>query len=209
MQAISVYTGFYDETSCRYRRAGTGDGSCRTGYDDDQGYGERRSAARYISAKTARGGSPRLVGRRASRRSRRSMALRFVVDTSVIKRLAHPAVRRVVEPLAAAGELARARITDLEVGYSARNELEWDRLVAALAAFELVESTASHHRRALQVQRLLAQRSQRGRKIPDLLIAAAGEDRGLAVLHYDADFDLIAAVTGQPCQWVVPGGSID
>lgn len=56
------------------------------------------------------------------------MALRFVVDTSVIKRLGHPAVRQVVEPLAAAGEVARARITDLEVGYSARNELAWDQL---------------------------------------------------------------------------------
>jgi predicted nucleic acid-binding protein len=137
------------------------------------------------------------------------MALKFVVDTSVIKRLGHPAVRRVVEPLATAGELARARITDLEVGYSARNEFEWDQLIAALREFELVESTAAHHRRALQVQRLLAQRSQRGRKIPDLLIAAASEERQLAVLHYDADFDLIAAVTGQPCQWVVPAGSID
>ena len=137
------------------------------------------------------------------------MALKFVIDTSVIKRLGHPAVRHVVEPLAAAGEVARARITDLEVGYSARNELEWDQLVGALGAFELVESTASHHRRALQVQRLLAQRSQRGRKIPDLLIAAASEENQLVVLHYDADFDLIAAVTGQPCQWVVPAGSID
>lgn len=137
------------------------------------------------------------------------MALTHLIDTSVIKRLGWPAVRQVVEPLAAAGELARARITDLEVGYSARNELEWDRLAAALGAFDLVESTASHHRRALQVQRLLAQRSQRGRKIPDLLIAAAGEERGLTVLHYDADFDLISAVTGQPCQWVVPAGTAD
>jgi hypothetical protein len=47
------------------------------------------------------------------------------------------------------------------------------------------------------VQRLLAQRSQRGRKIPDLLIAAAAEALAVAVLHYDADFDLIASVTGQ------------
>jgi predicted nucleic acid-binding protein len=137
------------------------------------------------------------------------MALKFVVDTSVVKRLGDPTVRQVVEPLASAGELARARITDLEVGFSARNELEWDQLAWALEAFELLESTASHHRRALQVQRLLAQRSQRGRKIPDLLIAAAGEEHELAVLHYDADFDLIAAVTGQLCQWVVPSGSID
>ena len=135
------------------------------------------------------------------------MALTFLLDTSVIKRLAQPRVRQAVQPLAESGELARARITDLEVGYSARNEAEWDRLVAALGTFELVESTESHRRRALQVQRLLAQRSQRGRKIPDLLIAAAGEEHGLTVLHYDADFDLISAVTGQPCQWVVPSGT--
>lgn len=137
------------------------------------------------------------------------MALTYLVDTSVITRLGQPAVRSVIEPLAAAGELARARITDLEVGYSARNTLEWDRLVAALDAFELVESTEAHHRRALQVQRLLAERSQRGRKVPDLLIAAAGEEHGLSVLHYDADFDLIAAVTGQACQWVLAAGTVD
>jgi hypothetical protein len=41
------------------------------------------------------------------------------------------------------------------------------------------------------------------------LIAAAAEESGLAVLHYDADFDLITGVTGQPCEWVVPAGSID
>lgn len=137
------------------------------------------------------------------------MALRFLVDTSVVKRLGQPEVRRVVQPLAVAGQLARARITDLEVGYSARNESEWDQLMAALDAFAPLESTESHHRRALQVQRLLAQRSQRGRKIPDLLIAAAAEEFGLTVLHYDADFDLISAVTGQPCQWVLTPGVTD
>ena len=76
-------------------------------------------------------------------------------------------------------------------------------------AFELIETTADHVRRAKQVQRLLASKHQRGRKLPDLLVAAAAEDRGLTVLHYDADFDLIAALTGQPCEWVVPAGSID
>ncbi len=56
---------------------------------------------------------------------------------------------------------------------------------------------------------MLAADSQRGRKIPDLLVAAAAEQAGYTVLHYDADFDLIASVTGQPCQWVVPPGSVD
>ncbi len=136
------------------------------------------------------------------------MALSHLVDTSVLKRLGHPEVREVVEPMAAAGQLGRARTCDLEVGYSARNAEEWDALVAALDTFVAVETTEAHLRRALQVQRLLASRSQRGRKIPDLLVAAAAEESGVAVLHYDADFDLISAVTGQPCRWVVAPGTV-
>ncbi len=40
-------------------------------------------------------------------------------------------------------------------------------------------------------------------------MAAAAEDHRLAVVHYDADFDLIASVTGQRCQWIVPAASTD
>jgi hypothetical protein len=29
------------------------------------------------------------------------------------------------------------------------------------------------------------------------------------VLHYDGDFDVIAAITGQAVAWVVPAGSAD
>lgn len=45
--------------------------------------------------------------------------------------------------------------------------------------------------------------------MPDLLIAAAAEAAGLTVLHYDADYDRIAAVTDQGAVWVVPRGSVD
>ncbi len=38
--------------------------------------------------------------------------------------------------------------------------------------------------------------------IPDLLLAATAELSGLTVLHFDKDFDLIAAITGQPCERV-------
>jgi predicted nucleic acid-binding protein len=137
------------------------------------------------------------------------MALTQLLDTSVLTRLREPTVREAIEQRAQRGELARAGISDLEIGFSARNAVEWDRLADAVEVFELVESTAEHVRRARQVQRLLASRHQRGRKVPDLLVAAAAEARSLTVLHYDADFDLIAAVTGQSCQWVVPAGSID
>lgn len=137
------------------------------------------------------------------------MALTHLLDTSVLTRLRMPAVRERIELQAQRGELARAGIGDLEVGFSARNAEEWDRLTAALESFELLETTAEHVHRARQVQRLLASKHQRVRKVPDLLVAAAAESRGLAVLHYDGDFDLIAAVTGQHCEWVVPAGSID
>jgi predicted nucleic acid-binding protein len=132
-----------------------------------------------------------------------------VLDTSVLTRLGDPAIRAVVEPLASRGRAARAGISDLEVGYSARSAAEWDALLTALDAFDRIETTAEHMARARQVQRMLAAASQRGRKIPDLLVAAAAESSGRVVLHYDADFDRIAAVTGQRCEWVVPSGSAD
>jgi predicted nucleic acid-binding protein len=137
------------------------------------------------------------------------MALTHLLDTSVLTRLGRTSIREVVETKASRGELARAGISDLEIGYSARSEQEWEQLSDALSAFELVETTADHLRRARQVQRRLAPKHQRGRKVPDLLVAAAAEARDLIVLHYDADFDRIADMTGQRCEWVVPAGSID
>ena len=137
------------------------------------------------------------------------MALTHLLDTSVVSQLGSPPVKAVIEPLVTDGRVGRAGITDLEVGYSARNAREWDQDMTDLSIFALVETTAEHVQRARQVQRLLASRSQRGRKIPDLLIAAAAEANDLTLLHYDADFDQIARLTGQDCQWVVPKGSID
>ena len=137
------------------------------------------------------------------------MALTHLIDTSVVARLALAPVRAVIEPLADEGRVGRAGITDLEVGFSSRNAREWDQDMEDLAVFELVETTAEHVQRARQVRRMLAARSHRGRKVPDLLIAAAAEEGGLTLLHYDSDFDLIAEVTGQRSEWVVPADTID
>ena len=137
------------------------------------------------------------------------MALTHLLDSSVLTRLDRAEVRKRIEPVAERGEVARAGISDLEIGCSARSADEWDQLADALQAFALVETNADHLRRARQVQRLLAAKHQRGRKVPDLLIAAAAEAGDLTVLHYDADFDLIAEVTGQRCEWVVAAGSVD
>jgi predicted nucleic acid-binding protein len=64
--------------------------------------------------------------------------------------------------------------------------------------------------RAIEVQAELAHTStHRGAALPDLLIAATAERDGVAILHYDHEYDLIASVTGQPVEWVVPRGTAD
>jgi len=61
---------------------------------------------------------------------------------------------------------------------------------------------------AIELQHALAGRGQHRVPIPDLLISAAAQAAGLAVLHYDADFERIAAIGGADHDWVVPQGSI-
>jgi len=43
----------------------------------------------------------------------------------------------------------------------------------------------------------------------DLLTASVAEHHGAVILHYGADFERIAAVTGQPHTWIAPRGSIN
>jgi predicted nucleic acid-binding protein len=137
------------------------------------------------------------------------MALRYLVDTSALTRLGVPSVRAALEGRVESGAVGRLGITDLEIGFSARNDAEWDALMGALAPFPLIDINGEHITRARWVQRQLAERGLRGRKLPDLLIAAAAEEHRLTVLHYDGDFDHIASVTGQEVEWIVPKGTVD
>ena len=90
-----------------------------------------------------------------------------------------------------------ARVDDhAEVGQYRRDALEY--LTTPDVAWD----------RAWEVQQALAADGlHRTVKIPDLIIAAVAEHHGMAVIHYDHDFDRIAAVTGQPVEWVVPAGT--
>jgi predicted nucleic acid-binding protein len=56
---------------------------------------------------------------------------------------------------------------------------------------------------------MLARRSQhRAAGVVDLLTAAIAEHHAAVMLHYDSDFEHIAAVTGQEQRWVVPRGTV-
>jgi predicted nucleic acid-binding protein len=115
----------------------------------------------------------------------------------------------VLDPLLRAGEVASCGIVDLEALYSASSPTAYSATAVVLGEMPRAAVDEECVARALEIQALLAERSQhRGVSVPDLLVAACAERRDLVVLHYDADYDRIAAVTGQPTRWVVPRGSV-
>jgi predicted nucleic acid-binding protein len=134
----------------------------------------------------------------------------YLADKSALtRRETRPQVREIVEPLLLAGRIATCGIVDLELLYSAKSPSVYTALASSLRALPRVPVTEAVLDRALAVQAMLAARSQhRAVPLPDLLVAACAESAGLAVLHYDADFDRIAELTGQPTRWVLPRGSI-
>ncbi len=137
------------------------------------------------------------------------MAVTYLIDTSVLSRLRASVVRSRIESLLHAGDVHISRLSLLELGFSARSKDEWEGIQAAARAFSIVEVQEDDYRRALATQRDLAERGLRGRKVPDLLIAASAARARATLLHYDRDFDHIAEVTGQPTEWVVTPGTID
>ena len=138
------------------------------------------------------------------------MALRpaFLADKSALARMPIAAVRARLEPLLVDGLVATCGIIDLEIGFSAQTagvHRDVRRERRSLPRARIDDDVLD---RALEVQGLLADRGQHRLPIPDLVIAAAAESADLTVLHYDADFERIAEVTGQAHDWVVPRGSV-
>jgi len=138
-------------------------------------------------------------------------AATHLVDNSVVARAHKSPVAAALEPRMLAGTVAMCSITDLEQLFGVRSGEEHrgrrDDLALRFVRVSLAQRVFD---RALEIQGLLADKGQhRAASIPDLVVAAAAERAKLTVLHYDADFDLIATVTGQPTEWVVPRGSID
>lgn len=133
----------------------------------------------------------------------------YLGDTSALARLGQPAVAAQLGPLLESGLVARCTPTDLEAGFSSTSPVSHRAMREERSAWPFVEMTQPNLDRAVAVQDALAERSQqRGAKIADLLIAAAAEAAGLVVLHYDHDFDLIAGITGQPTDWILPAGTV-
>jgi predicted nucleic acid-binding protein len=133
---------------------------------------------------------------------------RYLIDQSALARMPLSGVRERLAPIIEAGEAATCSIVDLEILYSARNRGEHERIRnRRRLAYLQIPLTQEIFDRAVEVQGKLARSGHHRLPIPDLVIAAAAESAKLTVIHYDSDFDRIAAVTGQPVEWVVPRGS--
>ncbi len=133
------------------------------------------------------------------------------VDTSAWHHSADPVVASTWRAALEADRVAICDQVRLEILFSARSTDDYDALAEELGGLRTIPMDAATFRRALDVQQRLARVGglhHRSVKIADLLIAAASEAAGTVVWHYDADFDRIAAVTGQPTEWIVPRGSL-
>lgn len=134
-----------------------------------------------------------------------------LADTSAWARKSNPLLRDWFASAVEAGEIAACDMVALELLHSARNPTEFALLEEGLRGLPWVEADAADWSRAREVYRALGSRPgmpQRSVKHPDLLIAAAAERAGLTLVHYDADYDVIAEITGQRVRWVAPRGSI-
>jgi predicted nucleic acid-binding protein len=136
--------------------------------------------------------------------------LNYLVDTSALTRQhTRPEVRAALEPLLVEGEVSTCGVVDLEILHGAASRDGYRTSARVLQGMPRAQFDERCVERALEVQAMLAERSQhRAVPLQDLLIAACAECAGLTVLHYDADYERIAALTGQPQRWIVPRGSV-
>ncbi|TDU03407.1 hypothetical protein EDD99_1830 [Streptomyces sp. 846.5] len=138
------------------------------------------------------------------------MSVRYLLDRSAFALWPQPSVASILDPLSSAGRLAVCGAVEIEILYSARSKSDADRIRDEFQGFDWLPTPDEAWDAAIAVQaRLVEEGNWRALSMADLIIAATAQRHGATVLHYDGDFDMIAAVTGQPTQWVVPPGTAD
>ncbi len=134
----------------------------------------------------------------------------YLIDTSAHARVGHLAIRNVIAGLIADRAAATCVTVDLEAGYSGR-DLTGVRTIAerrrTLYVTLPVSEVIADRARDVQI-RMAARGHHRAAGVIDLITAAVAEHHGAVILHYDADFEHIAATTGQPHVWIAPRGAI-
>jgi predicted nucleic acid-binding protein len=97
----------------------------------------------------------------------------------------------------------------LELTRLAPNERRAREVADRLAAFEAVPMPIGLWSRARRTQLALATSGDHRRVPPaDLLLASAAEEAGVALVHYDRDYERIAAASELRHEWLAPDGAL-
>ena len=136
----------------------------------------------------------------------------YLVDNSVWQRLRTPSLFDAYDALLAADDTTDVLICDVqvaEIGFSARNTADHQRLVELLGEFTECPASPSTAD-VLDLQgRLWTSGLVRAVGAVDVVIAAYALANDATVLHHDSDFEHIARV--EPLfrhRWAVPRGSL-
>ncbi|HMD56707.1 MAG TPA: PIN domain-containing protein [Solirubrobacteraceae bacterium] len=109
----------------------------------------------------------------------------------------------------AAGRVLVCDLVILELIRLAPNAARAGEVADRLDAFESVPMPAVLWRRARELQLALAVTRDHRRVPPvDLLIAAAAEAADVPLIHYDRDYERIAAVSDLKQYWLLPQGTL-
>lgn len=97
----------------------------------------------------------------------------------------------------------------LELTRLAPNEGRAREVADRLAAFESIPMPVELWARARHTQLALAASGDH-RRVPleDLLLAGAAEEAGVTLVHYDRDYERIAAVSELRQEWLAPDGAL-
>lgn len=134
----------------------------------------------------------------------------FIADKSAWERARHKSVRSEWVAALLEGQLATCVPCKLEILYSARTAAEFREWDDALSALRVIPITRSVTDAAVSAMRELAEHSDGYHRVslPDYLIAAAAQEAGVGVLHYDHHFDRLAEVMRFDSQWIAAPGSL-
>jgi predicted nucleic acid-binding protein len=134
----------------------------------------------------------------------------LIVDTSAFARAHHPNVRKPWQQALVTDRLRLSPATRLEILFSARGGDSFDALAQQLSALRPAPLTSAVIRAAEGAMRALAHRAAGAQRIPivDYLIAAAAQETGVGVIHYDRDFDRLAEVMAFESIWLAPAGTL-
>jgi predicted nucleic acid-binding protein len=135
----------------------------------------------------------------------------LIADTSARARASHQLVRDLWATALRGRQIATCSIVTLELLYSARDAEEFTTIEAEQALLRDVPVAASAQRAAIGALRDLASDGPGQHRVPlaDALIAAAAQEAGVDVLHYDHHYERLAQVLHFTSVWIAPPGALE